>query len=153
MAANVDRILVGVDGSPHASRALDWAMLLARNSGAEVVAVHAVGLLVHPTEGGAPVAGHAHLDELRQQLESDWCSALVESGLRHRVFMVEGPAAEVLLAAADREAADVIVVGSRGAGGFAELLLGSTSLRVVEQSQRPVLVVPATDHRRPAGAR
>ena len=49
-----------------------------------------------------------------------------------------------------REAAGVIVVGSRGAGGLAELILGSTSLTIVEQADRPVLVVPAVDHRRPA---
>jgi nucleotide-binding universal stress UspA family protein len=146
----VDRVLVGVDGSAHARRALDWAIVLADASGAEVVAVHAVGLLVHPKDGGAPVAGHSHLDQLRHELESDWCSPLIESGIPHRFFLLEGPADEVLLGVADREAADIIVVGRRGAGGFAELLLGSTSLRVTEQADRPVLVVPA-DHRRPPG--
>jgi nucleotide-binding universal stress UspA family protein len=147
----VDRVLVGVDGSAHARRALDWAMLLAGGSDAEVIAVHAVGLLVRAGQDAEPVAGHAHLDELRRELESDWCSPLAGSGLAYRILMIEGPAPEVLLAAAGREAADVIVVGSRGAGGLAELLLGSTSLTIVEQSDRPVLVVPAADHRRPTG--
>ena len=124
-------------------------MLLAGSVGAEVVAVHAVGLLVRPQGEGEPVPGHTQLVELRRQLESDWCAPLVNSGLPHRLLVIEGPAAEVLLTTADREAVDLIVVGSRGAGGFAELLLGSTSLRVVEQSDRPVLVVPAADHLRP----
>jgi nucleotide-binding universal stress UspA family protein len=48
----------------------------------------------------------------------------------------------VLLGAAETEQADLIVLGTRGLGGFPELMLGSTSLQMAEHSARPVLIVP-----------
>ena len=48
-----------------------------------------------------------------------------------------------LLAAADEEDADLIVVGSRGLGGFPQLLLGSTSTQLAQHSSRPVTIVPS----------
>ena len=141
MTGGVERIVVGIDGSEDSRRALDWAILLASQFGAEVVAVHAIGLLAHLSEG-PPVPSHSHLDELRTLFESEWCAPLTASGVPHRLSMLDGPPVPVLLAASDRESADLIVVGSRGTGGFAELLLGSTSHQVAEHSRRPVLVVP-----------
>ena len=78
--AQIKRILVGVDGSDNAHRALAWAMLLAQEFAAEVVAVHAVGLLAHLGEG-APVPSHSHLAELREAFELQWCAPL-QSGSR-----------------------------------------------------------------------
>ena len=47
MTAHIQRILVGVDGSDNGRHARDWALLLARQSGAELIALHAIGLLAH----------------------------------------------------------------------------------------------------------
>lgn len=141
MSTKVERIVVGVDGSANSRRALEWAVTVAGRFGAEVVAVHAVGLLSH-LGGGPPVPSHGHLDELRQLFENEWCAPLAGCDVPHRMVTLDGPPVLVLLDAASREDADLIVVGSRGAGGFAELRLGSTSHQVVQHSTRPVLVVP-----------
>ena len=141
-ARSVRRILVGVDGSDNGHRALEWAVYLAGELGAEVVVVHAAGLLAH-LDPEHPVPSHSHLEELRAALRSEWCGPLEGSGVPHRVLCLEGPAVLTLLSAIEAEDADLVVLGSRGTGGRAELMLGSTSLQVAEQSPRPVLIVPA----------
>jgi nucleotide-binding universal stress UspA family protein len=55
----------------------------------------------------------------------------------------DGNAVTVLLTLADELDADLIVVGSRGVGGFPQLLLGSTSTQLAQHAHRPVLVVPS----------
>lgn len=137
----ISRILAGVDGSDNSRRALVWGILLAQRFQAELVAVHAVGLLSDLGEG-PPVPSHSHLDELRLKFERDWCAPLRDSAVAHRLLLRNGPPVPVLVGTANDEAADLIVVGSRGVGGFPELLLGSTSHHVVERANRPVLVVP-----------
>ena len=135
------RIMVGVDGSTVAREALRWAVGLGETFGAEIVAVHAVGLLedVHDPEAAAGSwrAG------LRDLVERSWCAGLTQSGCAHRVVVRDGPPVDVLLAAAHDEHADLLIVGSRGVGATnPALALGSTSLRVLQSARLPVLVVP-----------
>jgi nucleotide-binding universal stress UspA family protein len=141
MTPRVQRVLVGMDGSENAQRALGWAMLLARQLEAELIAVHAIGLLAHLGEG-PPVPSHSHLAELRHALEREWGAPLDASGITHRFLLQDGAPVPVILSAAVREGIDLIVLGSRGTGGFAELLLGSTSHQVAEHATCPVLIVP-----------
>ncbi|MGH9066064.1 MAG: universal stress protein [Acidimicrobiales bacterium] len=151
-AARIGRIIVGVDGSKYTRSALEWAVLLARRFDAEVVAVHAVGLLTHLAPQSQPVPSHTHLAELRRVFESQWCAPLEQSGVTHRMLCLDGSPARVVLDTAEAEAADLIVLGSRGAGGFAELRLGSTSHQVAEHSHLPVLIVPPGRDLRGIGA-
>jgi nucleotide-binding universal stress UspA family protein len=141
MTAHIERILVGVDGSDNGRRALEWAMLLTRQSQGELIAVHAIGLLAH-LGSEPPVPSHAHLQELQQAFETEWCAPLADSGIAYRLLFVDGAPVQILLSVAEAEAIDVIVVGSRGVGGFPELLLGSTSHQLAEHARCPVLVVP-----------
>ena len=138
----VRRVLVGVDGSLCAAHALDWAIALAERFGAEVIALHALGLLSH-LGSGPPVPSHEHRAEVAALFESAWCAPLRASGVAHRARLLDGPAAPTLLAAAETDDVDVIVMGSRGIGGAPGLRLGSCSQQVAEHSSRPVLVVPA----------
>ena len=132
-AMTIERILVGVDGSEDSRRALEWAAELAAPLGAEVVAVHALGLLEH-LEAGA---------DLVSVFEERWCAPLAEHPeVRARRVVEDGPPAMVLLRLADQEEADLVVVGSRGVGGFDELLLGSTSTQVTHHARVPVTVIP-----------
>jgi nucleotide-binding universal stress UspA family protein len=140
------KIVVGVDGSEGSLLALRWAAEEARLRDAvlEVVtAWHFPVLATIPAFGVLPPADEMSeearrgLDEL---LESEGITA---SGLTVLETVGEGRAAGVLLdAAAD---ADLVVLGSRGHGGFSGLLLGSVSQAVVSHARCPVVVVPPDD--------
>ena len=144
---SVKRILVGTDGSDHARRAVRWAAELAAQTGAEVVAAHAVGLLVTTPEG--PVPSTPFHDRLRRSLEGEWTEELRGAGVPVHCRLVEGSAVTALLQAAEDESADLIVVGSRGAGGFSDLHLGSTSHQVALYADRPVTIIPPPGRARP----
>ena len=126
------RLVVGVDASADSRAALEWAVALAAAVGADVVAVHAVGLLEASGYRDEP-----DLETLLQQARD------ASTGTSPPVTLTRepGPPAESLLRVAERKGADLIVVGSRGLGGTARQL-GSTSEAVVQHSRIPVVVVP-----------
>ncbi|MGI5188233.1 universal stress protein [Promicromonospora sp. CA-289599] len=138
----VRRIVVGVDGSPQAERALQHAILQANAWGAELTAVT-----------GVPVGNSGMLAWLpsnidREQVLADigaGMDVLVDKyeaqnpGLRIRRIVLDGTGAELLTEFST--ASDLVVLGSRGRGGFRGLLLGSTSQAVLHHAACPVLVV------------
>jgi nucleotide-binding universal stress UspA family protein len=134
------RIVVGVDGSATSQEALRWAVELGAALGAEVVAVHALGLLERWHDPDA--SARSWRSTLCGLVELTWCAPLVRAPGAHRVEVRDGHPVDVLLAAAARERATLLVVGSRGVGAYAALALGSTSLRILQAACLPVLVVP-----------
>lgn len=136
----VRHIVVGVDGSRNAAHALDWAIALARASGARVTAVHALGLL--DRLGNQRVTTADHREQITDEFRRVWCAALDDAGVADERLVGDGPPADVVLATATDHAADLIVVGERGIGAGAAAELGSTSRRVLESAAVPVLVVP-----------
>ena len=141
----IRRIAIGVDGSKSSAAALKWAIRLAKGMGSQVIAVYALDIPVYLLE---PYDIPIQFDEdwraaMKSDFEDRWCKPLKVAGVRYRAVMEDGRAATVIASAAERENADVIVVGRRGRGGVAELLLGSTSHELVLHSTRPVLVVSA----------
>lgn len=146
------RIVAGIDGSADSARALDWALDEARYRDARVTVVHAwrpatFGAL----DFAAPVLDYQSLENTAKATAERVLAAANTDGLSAPVQTVvdSRPAADALLAAAGDAA--LIVVGSRGRGGFASLLLGSVSSRVVHHADCPVVVIPPAD-RRPASA-
>lgn len=137
----LDRILVAIDGSADSLAAVEWAAGLAALAGAEVVAVHAAGLLEQ-----------ARSDELRRTLAEAWCEPLLAAGVPTREVVRDGSAVPVILATADEEEVDLLVLGSRGAGSSPVQVLGSTSTRVSQQANRPVVIVPGAAHGRGHGS-
>jgi nucleotide-binding universal stress UspA family protein len=135
----VRHVLVGLDGSAGAARAARWSADLAAALGAEVTAVHALGLLHR--EGTELVASDAHRDEIREELER-WCAPLRDAGVSYRARLLEGDPVTAVLRCADEEDVDVIVVGKRGAGGAPGRLLGSTSAQLAHGTRRPVVIIP-----------
>jgi nucleotide-binding universal stress UspA family protein len=137
------RIVVGVDGSAIADAALRWAVDEARLRGARLDVVHAVW--TYPAMATLP-AGMAPPHDFEAQMVAGAEEELREvlarvgvDGVEVDARVVRGAAAPVLVEAA--EGADLLVVGSRGRGGFAGLLLGSVSQRVAQLAPCPVVIV------------
>jgi len=135
------KIVVAVDGSPSSQLALRWAVAQGAATGGEVHAVTAWHL-PDVYGWGAVIDDVDWAENGRTVLEQAIKEALdpTTADRVHR-HVVEGHAAAVLLdAAAD---ADLLVVGSRGHGGFAGMLLGSVSQHLVAHAPCPVVVVRA----------
>jgi len=138
------RIVVGVDGSPHSKAALAWAVRQAGLTGASVEAVIAWH---YPAMFGAAPFGPT--GPLETADFGEWAASVLADAIKETVdpdapvkvsaTVREGNSAQVLLEAAD--GADLLVVGSRGHGGFAEALLGSVSQACVHHAQCPVVIV------------
>jgi nucleotide-binding universal stress UspA family protein len=134
------RIVVGLDGSQESRAAAQAAAVIAASFAAEVIGIHATGLLdVWPTRPGDGRNNHDHVCEL---LHGTWSEPLRAGCHRLQLELRDGPPADVLLAIADETNADLLVVGNRGAGDTPLGELGSTSGKLVRRSHRPVLVVP-----------
>jgi nucleotide-binding universal stress UspA family protein len=142
----IGRIVVGVDGSQHSEAAIKWAVRMAGGMGSEVVAVFAIAPPVY-FDGGflAPVVPPQFDEEwragMKNEFEAVWCKSLRDAGVRYRTIMQDGRPASVIAQVADSVNADVIVIGRRGRGGVAELVLGSVSHELVLHSKRPILVI------------
>jgi nucleotide-binding universal stress UspA family protein len=145
------RIVVGVDGSDASKDALRWAIDEARLRQAAVDAVYAWQVPIMPPDVGpslAPSASALEMTALFPKLEES-ARLLVQDVVREvagdrpdvevRAVPVEGPPANALLDAA--QGADLLVVGSRGHGHFKGMLLGSTSLHIVQHAPCPVVVL------------
>ncbi len=129
-------IAVGFDGSPSAELAVRWSFALARQLDARVVLVHAVGLLQRLEGADAPERFLESVHRLADEVGFD----------RRRLgwHVTDGDACSVLLRATDEPiGADLLVVGSRGQGVHAGLMLGSTSLQLAERATIPLVIVPA----------
>jgi nucleotide-binding universal stress UspA family protein len=133
------RIVVGVDGSRHSVEALRWAAYQASLLGARLNVVTAweypasFGWAAVPSDWDPAKDMEKVLQEAVRAAFGDEPPAGLELQVR------EGGAARVLLEAC--EGATMLVVGSRGHGGFAGLLLGSVSAGVAEHASCPVLII------------
>ena len=142
-------IFVGVDGSTHSRTALDWAMREAgiRHAPLTVITVHEVaasgwgGSLEFP-------ADEVMREEERKAVQEavDETAAQIGDAAPPEITVqaLIGQPAPLLIEAS--KGADLLVVGSRGSGGFARLLLGSVSTQLTEHAQCPVTVI-RHDHR------
>lgn len=150
------RIVVGIDGSEHAQRALRWALEDAafRDAEVEVVHVYEAGpswSVLDPEREAAIPDEHvieereaASLKAAEEQARADAERILAdidparEVAVRVSVVNAEQPAAALI---GHAKGADLLVVGARGRGGFAGLLLGSVSQHCVRHAPCPVVVV------------
>jgi nucleotide-binding universal stress UspA family protein len=142
--SNAPRIVVGVDGSPSSRAALRWAVRQAVLTGGTVEAVMAwQHTFVPGGYGGATTAmiGGFDYQDVSEKALAEVISEVVDAGDQARVRsrVAAGHASQVLLDAA--AGADLLVVGSRGHGSFADALLGSVSQNCVHHARCPVLIV------------
>jgi nucleotide-binding universal stress UspA family protein len=133
-------VVVGVDGSPASKDALRWAANYARLTGSALRAVSAWHWPVSLV-GALPVPeGFDPMDEARTSLEQILAEVLgADPGLPVTMQVVSGPAAAVMIE--ESRNASLLVVGSRGHGGFTGLLLGSVSEHCARYAACPVTVV------------
>jgi nucleotide-binding universal stress UspA family protein len=138
--ASGNPVLVGVDGSDHSIAALDFAFDIAARTGAPVVAMHVwwAGPLSSVADGKQipAQAGHALSDALEP-----WRQKYPDVQLTERLVHSANAAEELVDESAN---AGLVVVGTRGHGGFAGLLLGSVSLSVAQHAHCPVAIVRTT---------
>jgi nucleotide-binding universal stress UspA family protein len=138
------RVVVGVDGSDGSRAALSWALEWARGTHAEVEAVLAFDPGLAWIDAGSNYE-QAWVEHATAKAEADMREILgsVPGGNTLRSAVVEGAPARVLLDHATD--ADLLVVGTRGRGGFGGLLMGSVSQRCIEHTPCPVAVVPGSE--------
>ena len=134
------RIVVGVDGSVPSKAALAWAVRQAQLTGA---AVEAVIAWEFPATYGypAPVVLDVDYAGIAAKVVADVIAEVSSPGepVKIRSTVAEGNAAQVLLDAS--AGAELLVVGSRGHGGFTEALLGSVGQHCVHHATCPVVVI------------
>ena len=132
-------IVIGVDGSEGSARAVEWLAEHGKPLTDNVLAVHGQKPLAQWVPASDPHSWyHMALDRMQE-----WVAPLRECGLGARTLVIDGDPTDALTDAAIAEEAALIVVGARGAGGISGLRLGATALKVLNQSQLPVLMVPA----------
>ena len=137
----ITSILIPVDGSDHAEKALNYALNLAEIHDAKVDIVTVVDEVKL-----APDWVREYSEKLREQgekvLTSTFSKAVKEKpNLKVSKCLAEGYASEEILKCAEKGRHDLIVMGSRGMGLVRGLFLGSVSSRVVNQAEIPVLIV------------
>ena len=140
-----NKILLATDGSPDAEVALTYARDLALRDGAQAIVVHAFEPV--PTYLGEPwgdrvIARHVSMGE---DVANNAAQKLQKAGVDVIVEVLEGPPADAILRVAEVRQPDLIVMGSRGHGALASLLLGSVSHRVLAHTRAPVLVARARE--------
>ena len=155
-------IVVGVDGSPGSDAALRWAMDEARLRGSKLRIVHAYELQIALSEAGVvgaagmpapPIVTREDVERARSDAEEQ-ARAVVESSLQRvvgeaadqpeiEVATPVGSAAQTLIAAG--RDAELLVLGSRGRGGFLGLLLGSVTQQCAHHPPCPVVILPPAE--------
>jgi len=142
-------IVVGIDGSEGAGHALEWAAAEAKVRAAPLTVLLAwqwpAGFYTGASWAGVTPELIDDLKKLAEQRLEEACTAVAPAldGLKVNRAVVEGVPAEALIeAAAD---ADLLVVGTRGHGGFVGLLLGSVSQQCAHHSPCPIVIVPPSE--------
>ena len=137
-------IVVGYDETEPAKRALDRAAELAEAFHAKLIVTSVAPVMVSVGRGmgaidptDSPAEHLAELEHARQHLQG----LNVEAEFQPAI----GEPAETIVLLADERAADMIVVGARGAGGFRWLRMGSVASQLTHHAHRPVVVVPSDE--------
>ena len=133
-------ILVPVDGSDSANRAAEFGAELARHYNARLN-------IVHVLEGGSGLLGNAQEAETQGREVLDGVTELIPESTAINTELIEGNPDEVISHYADEHDVNLIMMGRHGRSGLKERLVGTTTERVLRQTEVPVLTVPKTTER------
>jgi len=135
-----ENILVAVDGSKHSDAAFDVALDIAQKYGSQLFVLHVfqggtgVGTLVSSTDEDVNRS-------IGQQVLNSYEETAKERGLQNvDILLQEGDAAKRIMETANEIKCGLLILGSRGRGGFKDLLLGSVSHKVTSHADCPVLI-------------
>ena len=139
------KLLVPVDGSKPSLNAVKYAIQFAKNSRSKV---SIVVVNVHDDTPLYQVGSYLGKDEIENYLintsEKELKAAqklLAKESIKHSFIIEIGHVAETILTIASKEKANLIVMGSKGRSGIADVLLGSVSQRISSKAKQPVLLV------------
>ena len=138
----MEHIVVGFDHSRAAQGALSWAVDYGQQTDAELVIVYVVSSAWEWELTAVQVNPDPIRREIKELLRESWTAPVRAGGVRYQTEVAVGRPADVLLAAARRHAASLIVLGMTGRGTLGELVLGSTGRGVAHHAVRPIVTVP-----------
>ena len=133
----VQQILVATDRSAMAEEALKRAISLAEEKSAQLIVVH----VVEPLFFESPYTASADLDAIRKQLTEEIDRLNMQACVEYLLFVESGSAAGVIKRNAQKTQADLIVVGSHGKDDIDSNYFGSTTLKLIQRTHIPVLIV------------
>ena len=137
-------ILTPVDGSPPSDAAVKLAIAMAKAYGAKLLFLHVVAIPL-PVHDAGGFAREQIVEEERTHGDEILGTAMKlakDAGVAARSALVGGPVSDAVLAAADEQGCDVIVMGTHGRTGLARAVLGSKTADILARSPLPVLVAP-----------
>jgi len=142
-----NKIVVPLDGSEYANRALEIAMELAGKYSASLVLIHVVpaasALITGPEVSSAPILLNlsSELEESGRRLLEEGAKKAQAGGIQVSTVLEHGNISDNIIRVADSEKADLIVMGERGLGAVARFFLGSVANKVSHHAKCPVLIV------------
>jgi nucleotide-binding universal stress UspA family protein len=135
-----EKILVAVDGSKHSDAAFDVAMDIAQKYASQLFVLH----VFQGGTGAGTLASSSVEDDNRsigQEILNSYEETAKERGLQNvRMLLQMGDAAQRIMETASEVKCGLLLLGSRGRGGFKELLLGSVSHKITNHADCPVLI-------------
>lgn len=143
----LDKILVPIDGSEYAFKALDYAITFAKKFSSEIYIVHivqTVAAIAYGTDITVPsfmVDLKNHLEENGKRILSTAEVKTKKAGVKAVTMLLYGSPAEEIVNFAEEKGVGLIVVGDRGLGSVARFFLGSVSNKVSRHAPCPVLIV------------
>ncbi|MBI5871063.1 MAG: universal stress protein [Actinobacteria bacterium] len=148
----IKKILVPTDGSERAERAADFAIALAKATGASLLFLNVIDEVppayAYEVESGAPIDVTA-IDDLRQKFGEEAVAKLKDKaaadGVTAETSVVEGHPWQEILTQVESQGADHIVIGSHGRRALAAAVLGNVAVNVIHGAKVPVTVIPLRD--------
>ena len=95
-----------------------------------------------PAPRSPPIYNDADRERILETLREQWCKQLTHANVPFEAKVIDGYPANVIIEAAHREKADLVVTGRRGLSGLKEMMLGSTSHHLSHHLARPLVIVP-----------
>jgi nucleotide-binding universal stress UspA family protein len=152
---SVKLILIPTDFSPGAEPALNWARTLAELTGAKTILLHVFDFVTPALAGAMAEAGAWVDDKVIQQARDEANAAMARLAPAlpgAKTLVRDGVPRSVILEVAEEVHADIIVMGTHGLSGLAQVLLGSVADHVVRSSRIPVLTVRQKESTETAGS-